>query len=185
MSEKSGEVVAWIDTETTGLDPDKGFLLEVAVILTDSDLRVLEALEWVVGNDVPVNELKECCVSEVVNMHTTNGLWDDLATAKALTDRERLDSDFAALLASHDRPMLGGRNPAFDRAWLERWLPKSAAQLHYRHIDETGVKWLFKGAGIDIGLSSSAHRAGRDIAECLQRIQSYRDLLKGLANTTD
>lgn len=181
----TGETVAWIDTETTGLDPDKGFLLEVAVIITDSDLQVLEALEWLVDNDLPVYKLQKGCLPSVLEMHTTNGLWDDLADAEALTSREHLDNALAELLASHEKPMLGGRNPSFDRAWLERWLPESAAQLHYRHLDETGMKWLFKGAGLKVGQSSDAHRAGKDISECLYRVKSYRDRLKALADSAD
>ena len=181
-----GETVAWIDTETTGLKPYGGYLLEVAVIITDPDLVVLEALKWIVDNDVPVDELKELCTPDVVEMHTVNGLWDDIACAdEALTKRGRVDDDLAALLASHEKPMLGGRNPAFDRAWMERWLPKSAAELHYRHFDETGLKWLFKGAGIEIGQSSNAHRAERDISECLYRVRSYRELLEAAANSPD
>ena len=163
-----GEAVAWIDT--------------------DPDLQVLEAVKWIVDNDVPVDELKALCAPEVVAMHTANGLWDDIACADdALTRRTRIDDELAALLVSHERPMLGGRNPAFDRAWMERWLPKSAAELHYRHIDETGLKWLFKGAGIDVGQSSDAHRAEKDISECLYRVKSYRERLTrlALAGSTD
>ena len=176
-----GENVAWVDAETTGLDPDDGLLLEVAVIVTDSGLRVLDSVEWLVGNDITVGALKKRCHPKVAEMHTANGLWDALAHTEALTDRECLDDELAALLAAHDKPMLGGRNPSFDRAWLERWLPKSAAQLHYRHIDETGMQWLFKGAGLGIGQSSNAHRAGQDISECLYRVMSYRERLEALA----
>lgn len=157
-------MLVFTDLETSGLDPQKNSLLEVAVIITDDALREVARFEQVVyweGANAIVDLLNEnadeSCFAElgvhpvVIKMHRDNGLWAKVpnGTALATVDRElaafirehavtrteRTDPATGEIQIKDDLPQLAGSTISFDRAFIAVHLPKTLAVLHYRNVD--------------------------------------------------
>jgi len=113
-------MIVWIDTETTGLDPHTGSLLEIAVVVTDDNFNELGAYSTnVLGADLA--NLDEF----IVGMHTKSGLLDELNEGNGQT-LEDVKSDLLVWLEQFgdlSRAPLGGSSVHFDRAWLQVHLP--------------------------------------------------------------
>lgn len=152
MSE-SKAIYIGIDLETTGLDPRKDRIIEVAAVILDKNFDELDAY----------NELVECpveCVRSahprVINMHLANGLFcrDSLGhlyqedtgemTPRPIVEVESDLLDFAQLQLL-EKPILVGSSVHFDRAFLEHWMPAFAAKLSHRQVDDRTIKQLAPG----------------------------------------
>lgn len=134
-------MIAWVDVETTGLDPRGNDLLEVGIVLTDDRLNELARMAVLIqpspGRELMIGD-------EVKAMHEDNGLWDEcrssgreLEAAQYELTRwcvERFDRD--------NRPVMGGSSVHFDRAWLRAKMPLLEALFHYRNIDVSTLKEL-------------------------------------------
>jgi oligoribonuclease len=136
----------WLDVETTGIDLENCYLLEVGAIVTSPDLVVLDVGHWVLQF---FTQFEAPVAPEVIEMHTKNGLWK--ACTKSLFTRAEVDELFQEFIsrnfppdpAAPTLPILAGRNVAqFDRRWLKKSLPGSEAMLHHRCFDMTTVKYL-------------------------------------------
>lgn len=178
----------WIDTETTGLDARKHRLLEVAAIATDDQLQEIARFERVIrwepaaaiaAGRPEVIEAHEV-VPVVLEMHAANGLWGEVAAST--TEMHEVDEQLAAFISQHaPKSVLAGSTVSFDRGFLEVNLPRSAAALHYRHLDVTSVNELarrFWPAVEDARpRASGGHRAMADIADSLAVARYYATAL--------
>lgn len=177
MSAVRDELV-WIDCEMTGLDLKSDRLIEIAVLVTDSELNVLGD-----GIDVVIHAEEDALTSMVdvvTQMHTKSGLIDevrastiDLATAETMA----LDYIRDHVKQAKTAP-LAGNSIATDRGFLARDMPKLDDYLHYRMIDVSSIKELCRRwypriyfGQPDKGL---AHRALADIHESIRELRYYR-----------
>ncbi len=175
--------IAWVDTETTGLDPANGMLLEVALVITDDDLVEKDNLNLILGADASKYNYKmDAFVQE---MHTTNGLFEDIEGKGHLShtaDFKLVDFAWRALggvKAVRDVP-LAGSTVGFDRAWL-KWFE---AMFSHRSVDvssftEICKRWApevyAKRPGLDEdGRPIPAHRALADIRQSIETLRYYR-----------
>ena len=172
-----------IDLETTGLDPDGGRILEVAAVAVDRDMAETGVFQSLVGpaNGESLEALLDSFDPDVLEMHHKSGLLSNLG--KACSDQTWRESSKSALtLASVEerltsfigdqyngkRPYLLGRNPSFDRGWLEHWMPAAAKALHYRSIDVTAFAWLEKyNSGLSTPKPQRTHRALDDARDAV------------------
>jgi len=173
--------IVWIDCEMTGLDLAKDALIEIAVLVTDGDLKVLGD-----GVDVVIHASDEALAGmpDVVReMHAKSGLTDavrastiDMATAQQMVldhVREFVPEPRVAPLA--------GNSIGTDRGFIARDMVALDEHLHYRMIDVSSVKELCRRwfprvfyAKPEKGL---AHRALADIEESIRELAYYRDTL--------
>jgi oligoribonuclease len=171
-------MLAWMDLEMTGLDPDRNVIVEIASLITDDDLNVIAE-----GPDIVVHATEEqlTAMDEVVRtMHTRSGLLNAVrASDVELAAAGRLTLDF---LRSHI-PTAGtvplcGNSIGTDRRFLARWLPEIDQFLHYRSVDVSTVKELarrwFPDAHAGQPRKVGSHRAMGDVLESVAELAYYR-----------
>lgn len=172
--------IVWIDCEMTGLDLEADALVEIAVVVTDSELRILDpGLDLVIA---PPPEALDQMVDIVRTMHTTSGLLAALPDGLSLTDASAQVLDYiTAWVPEPRRAPLAGNSIATDRAFLERDMPKVTAHLHYRMIDVSSIKELarrwYPRVYFNSPTKQGGHRALADILESIAELRYYRAAL--------
>jgi oligoribonuclease len=168
----------WIDCEMTGLDLGKDALVEIAVLVTDSELNIVdEGVDIVIHADDAVLDTMPDIVRE---MHANSGL-TPLVRASTVTVAEAeaqvLDYVRAHIPDARTAPLCGN-SIATDRGFIARDMPALDAHLHYRMIDVSSIKELCRRwypriyyAQPDKGLT---HRALADIKESIRELMYYR-----------
>ncbi|MER7987366.1 oligoribonuclease [Streptomyces noursei] len=170
--------MVWIDCEMTGLSLANDALIEVAALVTDSELNVLGD-----GIDVVIRPPAEALTTmpEVVRqMHTTSGL---LAELDAGTTLEEAEAQVLAYIKQHvpepGKAPLCGNSVGTDRGFLLRDMPTLESYLHYRIVDVSSVKELarrwFPRAYFNSPDKSGNHRALADIRESIAELRYYRE----------
>ena len=176
MAQDPGNLI-WIDMEMSGLDPDNDRVLEVAIVITDSQLNtVAEGPVKIVHQFDAVFERMD---SWNKSMHKKTGLIDK---SKASTlDEAQVEAELIAFLAQHvpekTSPMCGN-SICQDRRFLARHMPKLEAFFHYRNLDVSTLKELAKRwkPGIMAGFAKHGkHEALADIYESIEELKYYRE----------
>lgn len=173
--------LVWIDCEMTGLDLVRDVLIEVAVVVTDSQLEPLhEGLDVVLHAE---DSVLDAMVPVVQEMHEASGLTEEVrraTTTLAMAEQQVVDYIKRFVPEPRTAPLCGN-SIATDRGFLNRDMPALDAHLHYRMIDVSSLKELARRwyprvyfGQPDKGL---AHRALADILESIQELRYYRDTL--------
>lgn len=176
----------FVDLETTALDPrEGGAIIEVGVIITDSELAELERRRWLIdpGSGARWDRWP-------LEQHGMSGLLRACAVDGMM--RQEVEVQFCAFLDQHwpgcltqrhKRPILAGNSVHFDRRWLAALMPDVERRLHHRHLDLSSV-WLF--ADVVAGLEGAqrprrevAHTALADLEGCVEDARRYRALMRG------
>ena len=169
--------LVWIDCEMTGLDLGSDLLIEVAALVTDSELNVIgEGVDIVIG----ATEEQLSRMPDVVReMHATSGLTDEVLTSKVTV--AEAEQQVLAFLRQHVEPgkaPLCGNSIGTDRGFLIRDMPELDAFLHYRMVDVSSVKELarrwYPRAWHNAPKKAGGHRALADIQESIQELRYYR-----------
>ena len=180
MAESAGHLV-WIDCEMTGLDIVKDKLIEVAVLVTDSELNVLDpGLDLIISaDDADLDGMNEV----VVEMHRKSGL-TDAVRASTLTVAEAEQQLLAYIkrwVPDRRTAPLCGNSIGTDRGFLARDMPELDDHLHYRMVDVSSVKELarrwFPRVYFAQPPKGLAHRALADIIESVRELAYYRRTL--------
>ena len=181
MTEKQTDRLVWVDCEMTGLDLGSDLLIEVAALVTDSDLNVLgDGVDVVIG--ASQDELAR--MPDVVRaMHASSGLTDEvLASTVTLAEAEQKVLDYVREWVPEARKApLCGNSIATDRAFLTRDMPALDQWLHYRMVDVSSVKELarrwYPRAYYNAPKKGGGHRALADIRESVDELRYYRSVL--------
>jgi oligoribonuclease len=172
-------VLAWIDLEMTGLDPARHAIVEIACLITDDDLAILDE-----GPDLVVHASPEhvADMDEFVRtMHTRSGLLADMeASTLDLADAGAQTLAFLREHIGQPRTVpLAGNSIGTDRRFLAAQLPEIEDFLHYRSVDVSTVKELCRRWRPDIykaaPVKKGGHRALQDIRESVAELAYYRD----------
>jgi len=169
--------LVWIDCEMTGLDVSIDQLVEVAVVITDFDLNILDAGFNIVIN--PDQSALDHMNDFVRNMHKSSGLLE------AIPDGVSLDAAEDAILAyireyvpNPQQAPLAGNTIGTDRAFLARYMPRVDSHLHYRNVDVSSIKELVRRWTPRIYFNApekdGGHRALADILESIRELEYYR-----------
>jgi oligoribonuclease len=170
--------LVWIDCEMTGLELGKDALIEIAVLVTDSELNILdEGVDLVIHADDAALDAMPDVVRE---MHARSGLTD--AVRASTVTLAQAEAQVLAYVRRHvpeaRTAPLCGNSIATDRGFIARDMPELDAHLHYRMIDVSSIKELCRRwypriyyAQPDKGL---AHRALADIRESIRELVYYR-----------
>ena len=176
MSSQNDRII-WIDCEMTGLDLQRDALVEVAAVVTDSELRVLGD-----GADVvitPPVEALEQMDPFVRNMHTASGLLEALPGGTTLEDAQaQVLAYLREWVPDAGKAPLAGNSVGTDKAFLERYMPDLVGHMHYRVIDVSSIKELARRWYPRIYFASpektGGHRALADILESIDELRYYR-----------
>ena len=176
MAQDPGNLL-WIDMEMSGLSPEGDRVLEVAIVITDSQLNtVAEAPVKVVHQPDSVLDAMDAWNKST---HKKSGLIDRV---KASTQNEaQVEAEMIAFLAQYipenTSPMCGN-SICQDRRFLARHMPKLEAFFHYRNLDVSTLKELARRwkPGIMAGLTKHGkHEALADIYESIDELKYYRE----------
>lgn len=170
--------MVWIDCEMTGLSLANDALIEVAALVTDSELNVLGE-----GVDVVIRPPAEALTTmpEVVRqMHTASGLLAELDAGTTLEDaQEQVLAYIKQHVPEPGKAPLCGNSVGTDRGFLLRDMPTLESYLHYRIVDVSSVKELarrwFPRAYFNSPDKSGNHRALADIRESIAELRYYRE----------
>jgi oligoribonuclease len=170
--------LVWIDCEMTGLDLKSDLLIEIAVLVTDSELNILgDGLDVVIhaGDDA-----LSSMVEVVAQMHKKSGLVEEVrASTTDVATAESMVLDYVRTHVPQGKTApLAGNSIATDRGFIARDMPKLDDYLHYRMIDVSSIKELCRRwyPRIYFGQPEKglAHRALADIHESIRELRYYR-----------
>ncbi len=180
LANGTADRIVWIDCEMTGLDLKSDALVEVAAVVTDSELTVLGP-----GVDViiaPPPQTLERMGDYVRTMHTTSGLLDQLAAGLTLEEAQRLVLEYVrAWVPEPGKAPLAGNSVGTDKTFLDRDMPELIGHLHYRVIDVSSIKELarrwYPRVYFNAPAKNGGHRALADILESIDELRYYRAAL--------
>jgi oligoribonuclease len=172
------EPLVWIDCEMTGLDPAVEVLVEIAVVITDSELTILdEGLDLLIATDPAKLESMEEVVRE---MHATSGLLDALAGATLTVEEteQRVLDYIKRWVPERRKAPLCGNSIATDRSFIAHYMPKLDDHLHYRMVDVSSIKELarrwYPKVYFNAPVKTGGHRALADIVDSITELRYYR-----------
>ena|SRR5947209_6482154 len=172
--------LVWIDCEMTGLDLARDALIEIACLVTDGDLNLLDdGVDEVIK---PPPEALDQMADVVRRMHTASGLLDVLEAGVTLDEAQERVLDYVRGHVNEPRRVpLCGNSIATDRCFLARDMPELDAYLHYRMVDVSSIKELarrwYPRAYFASPLKTGGHRALADIKESVRELQYYREAI--------
>src|SRR4051812_48403123 len=180
VADSAGHLV-WIDCEMTGLDLTRDKLIEVAVLVTDSELNVLDpGLDLVISAD---DAALEDMVDVVTEMHAKSGLTEAVraSTLTVAEAEQQLLAYVKRFVPERRTAPLCGNSIGTDRGFLARDMPELDDHLHYRMIDVSSIKELarrwFPRVYFAQPPKGLAHRALADILESIRELAYYRQTL--------
>ena len=164
----------------TGLDTEKDCLVEIAVVVTNSELELLdEGIDVVIK---PRPDSLENMNDFVRNMHTSSGLINEFEEGLDLADAEEVVLNYIKQFVPNakDAP-LAGNTIGTDRMFLNKYMPELDQHLHYRNIDVSSIKELsrrwYPRVYFQMPKKSGNHRALADILESIKELKYYRETL--------
>ncbi|MFT4281329.1 oligoribonuclease [Microbacterium sp.] len=171
--------LVWIDCEMTGLDLSVDQLVEIAVVVTDYELTLLDpGFQVVIKPDASALENMNDFVTE---MHRTSGLLDEIPHGVSVAEAEFQTLEYIQRFVPEGKAPLAGNTIGTDRMFLARYMPRVDRWLHYRNVDVSSIKELsrrwyprayFHAPGKDGG-----HRALADIRESVRELAYYRQVV--------
>ncbi|HJK95906.1 MAG TPA: oligoribonuclease [Polyangiaceae bacterium LLY-WYZ-14_1] len=177
MANDRDDRIVWLDMEMTGLDPEQDRILEVAVLVTDGQLRLVAE-----GPDLVLHQ-SDALLAGMDDWnrrhHSRSGLVDKV---KASTlDEAAAEAEILAFLREHCTPgkaPLAGNSIHQDRRFIRKGMPQLDTFLHYRMIDVSSIKELVKRWMPEVYQAApgknDVHRALDDIRESLAELAHYR-----------
>ena len=174
----AAERLVWIDLEMTGLDTERHTIVEIAVLVTDSALELVDDGIDLVIHATPA-EL-ERMDDYVRNMHTKSGLLGQIEASTLSLDTAGAEVlEYLGTRVPENTAPLCGNSIGVDRRFLDRYLPLVDRYVHYRSIDVSSLKELCRrwNPGVYKGRPGKreTHRALDDIRESLDELRFYRD----------
>lgn len=161
----------------TGLDPVHDALIEVAVLVTDSELNILgEGVDVVIKPDAAALDQMSDFVRQ---MHVTSKLLDELPHGITMAEAQAQVLEYiTAWVPEPNKAQLAGNSVGTDRMFLARDMPAVVEHLHYRIIDVSTIKELsrrwYQRAYFQAPAKNGGHRALGDIQDSINELRYYR-----------
>ena len=175
----------WIDLEMTGLDTERDGILEIATVVTDSELNVLaEGPELAIAHSLATLEAMDDWNR---NQHGKSGLWRRvLEEGVPLAEAEARTLAFLREWVAANASPMCGNSICQDRRFLHRLMPALERHFHYRNLDVSTVKELARRwapAVLDGVQKQSAHTALSDVHDSIDELRHYRRYMGALGGT--
>lgn len=168
--------LVWMDLEMTGLDPATCTIIEIATIVTSSQLEILA-----VGPNIAIHQpesVLEAMDEWNTTHHTASGLLDRVRQSPvSLQEAEALTLQFLQKHVHFRESPLCGNSIGQDRRFLRRYMPSVEGYLHYRSVDVSTVKELVRrwyGPHMQAPPKEGNHLALDDIMESIEELKFYR-----------
>ena len=174
---KSRDNLIWIDLEMTGLDPETERIIEVATLVTDSDLNLIAE-----GPNLIISQSKELLDSMDEwnqNQHGSSGLIKEVIKSDITEQIAEIETlDFISKYVGEKASPMCGNTVSHDRRFLSKYMPRLEAYFNYRHIDvssfkEVAVRWMNEAQVYE---KKGSHRALGDIKESVEELRFYKKL---------
>jgi len=168
--------LVWIDLEMTGLNPDTDKIIEIATIVTDSDLNILaEGPQFVIHqSDEALDAMDEWCTEH----HGNSGLTARVKASKiSCAQAEQETLEFLKQWVPAGAAPLCGNSIGQDRRFMVKHMPTLEAFFHYRNIDVSTVKELGRRWApemVEAHKKTGTHLALQDIKESISELQHYQ-----------
>jgi len=171
------DALVWIDCEMTGLDLAIDELVEVAVVITDYELKPLDA-----GFNIVIKPDKSALDHMgdfVTQMHTESGLLAEIPNGVTLAEAEYEVLEYILkFVPDAGTAPLAGNTIGTDRSFLAKYMPRVDGHLHYRSVDVSSIKELarrwYPRAYFQAPAKNGGHRALADILESIRELDYYR-----------
>ena len=166
----------WIDLEMTGLDTGNDSILEIATVVTDSQLRVLaEGPELAIAHPLAALEAMD---EWNRNQHRKSGLWQRVLDSEvSLAQAEARTVAFLNEWVPAKASPMCGNSICQDRRFLHRLMPRLEQYFHYRNLDVSTLKELARRWAPDVlaGVGKqAAHTALSDVHDSIEELRHYR-----------
>jgi len=173
----SNDRLVWIDCEMTGLDLSVDELVEVAVVVTDFDLKPVHPGFAIVIK--PDQSALDNMGEFVTEMHRSSGLIDEIPDGVSLAEAEFEVLEYILkFVPTEQHAPLAGNTIGTDRAFLAKYMPRVDGHLHYRSVDVSSIKELarrwFPRVYFNAPQKHGGHRALADILESIRELEYYR-----------
>ncbi|QXO17167.1 MULTISPECIES: oligoribonuclease [Vibrio] len=172
----SDQNLIWVDLEMTGLEPESHKIIEIATIVTDSQLNIL-AEGPVLAIHQPESELQKMD-DWCTNTHTSSGLVERVRNS-TISEDEAVEQTIAFLRqwVPEGKSPICGNSIGQDRRFLYQHMPRLEAYFHYRYLDVSTLKELtrrWKPEILDGFSKQGSHLALDDIRESIAELKYYR-----------
>ena len=174
--EQISKNLIWLDMEMTGLSPESDRIIELAVVITDSDLNIVEEGQvWVVHQS---NEILEGMDDWNRSTHGKSGLIDKVKRSEL--EEGHVEEEVLQYLeqyVSEKASPMCGNSICQDRRFMAKWMPTLEAYFHYRNLDVSTLKELAKfwNPGVLKGVAKHGkHEALADVYESIEELRHYR-----------
>jgi oligoribonuclease len=176
MGAAENDRLVWIDCEMTGLDLSVDQLVEIAIIVTDYELNILDpGFQVVIRPDQSAIDHMNDFVTE---MHRTSGLLDEIPSGVSVAEAEFQSLEYIQRFVPEGKAPLAGNTIGTDRMFLARYMPRVDRWLHYRNVDVSSIKELsrrwYPRAYFHAPAKDGGHRALADIRESIRELAYYR-----------
>lgn len=156
--------LAWLDIETTGLDPERDDILELGIVITDSKLVELARASWVLGDARDPADIRD---PEVRKMHEESGLIDELYSSGCEIGQVQNEAlTFIRAHGAEQSPMCGA-SVHFDRSFIRAGMPELFAAFHYRNFDVSTFKVWAALLGVELPQKRGVHRVLPDLEDAI------------------
>jgi len=143
MKKKSNNYLVWMDLEMTGLDVNTDTIIEIATIITDEDLNIIDNgpnLAIFQPDDI-LNKMDDWNTEQ----HTKSGLLERVKKSKlSIRDAEKLTLSFIEKYCEKKNAPLCGNSIGHDKTFLRKYMPEIVDYLHYRIVDVSSFKEMIK-----------------------------------------
>lgn len=177
MASRDAQPLLWLDMEMTGLDPETCVPIEIAIVVTTAELEELDVSHAVIHQP---EERLESMIEIVREMHTANGLIEKVRASSISV--AQADAQLVEVVGRHfSKPaVLAGNSIHTDRRFVMKYFPQLEARLHYRMVDVSSFKEVFRrwyGEGSLCPKPESDHTAVADARASIAELAFYRSSL--------
>jgi len=167
----------WIDLEMTGLSVEKDVILEIASVITDSQLRVIaQGPHYVIHQS---DEALDAMKKEVADMHKKSGLTEAVKKSTVtIKQAEQETLQFFKIYCEPNTALLAGNSVWQDKNFLQKYMPGLVNFCYYRILDVTAIKevvarWYPENPQAEFK-KKETHRALEDILESIEELKHFR-----------